>query len=197
MKKSLFFVSLLFFVTTSFAQIKDGKIEVSASGTFGSFSTSTVSNSYSYESEGKTYLSTSIKLGYHLISGFEIEPELYTYIIEKSKPTFVISTNVLYNYSIPDSKIYPFVLLGYGLGNSYPIIVIPNVFIRMSDEFNVGCFNAGVGLKYFINDNVGLRIEYRYQKYSHNDDMQLYNSTQNNQFNVKMHSVLFGFSILL
>ena len=197
MKKSLFLVLLLSVVTTSYAQIKDGKLEISASGAFGSYSSTNISNTHSYDSEGITYLNTSFKLGYHITSGFEIEPELYSLFMEKAKPSFVISANILYNHNIADTKLYPFFLIGYGLGNSYPLLVIPNTYIRNSNKFNVGCFNAGLGLKYFINDYVGLRIEYRYQRYSHSYDDQYYYNTQNGEYKINVHSVLFGFSILL
>lgn len=197
MKKSLFLVLLLTEVTTSFSQIKDGKFEISASGAFGSYSTTNISNNHTYDSEGITYLTTSFKIGYHIKSGFEIEPELYSLFLEKAQPSFVISANVLYNHNIADTKLYPFFLIGYGLGNSYPLIVFPNVYIRNSNKFNIGCFNAGLGLKYFINDYVGLRVEYRYQRYSHSYDDQYYYITRNGEYKINSHSVLFGFSILL
>jgi hypothetical protein len=197
MKKTLFLVSFLLLATTTFAQIQNGKVEVSASGSFGSYSTTNKSNNYSYDSDGITYLNTSFRLGYHISSGFEIEPELYSLFMEKAQPSFVISANILYNHNIADTKLYPFLLIGYGLGNSYPLLVIPNAYIRNSNKFNVGCINVGLGLKYFLNDYVGLRVEYRYQRYSHSYDDQYYYNTQNGEYKINSHSVLFGFSILL
>lgn len=196
MKKSLFYaLQLVLLVTTCYAQIQDGKFEISASGTAGSYSYTSKTNNRSYDSDAITYLNTSIKLGYYITGGLEIEPELYTLFMEKSKPSFVINGNVLYNFNIPETKLNPFLLLGYGLGNAYPLIVFQNAYIRSSDKFDVGCFNTGLGLKYFFNDNVGIRVEYRYQKFSYNDSNLF--TTSDTEYNINTHSVLFGFSILL
>lgn len=198
MKKSFFFMLIVFTTSISFAQIDDGRFEISASGTLGSFSSINKSNYYTtYESEARFYLNTSIKLGYLFLNGFEVEPEIYTFIVEKGKPSFLISSNLVYNYHIKETKFYPFLLLGYGLGNSYPFLTTANAFIRMSDEFDVGCLNAGVGLKYYFNNNVGVRIEYRYQRYNDKTEEYFNNNIYKNEFILNLHSVLFGFSILL
>ena len=196
MKKSFFLVPLLLLATTAFAQIGKGKTEVSAGGSFGSYSTSNKTGSYSYDSEGITYLHASFKIGYYISDGFEAEPELYALFMERSLPSFVVSANFLYNFNITDTKAYPFLLIGYGLGNSYPLLVIHDAYIRNSDKFDVSCINAGFGLKYFFNDYVGLRAEYRYQRYSHTYDDRYYTGTQNGEYKVNAHSVMFGFSLL-
>lgn len=196
MKKSIFLLVLSFFTSLSFSQIEDGRFEISASGTFGSFSFVYKSNSYTDENEGRLYLNTSIKAGYIFFEGIEIEPELYTSIVEKDKPSFLISSNLVYNYYATKTRIYPFILAGYGIGNSYPFITTSNAFIRMSDEFDVGCFNAGIGLKYYLNDNVGIRAEYRYQRYNDKSEERWNNNIYNNKIILNIHSMLFGFSIL-
>jgi opacity protein-like surface antigen len=69
--------------------------------------------------------------------------------------------------------------------------------MRTSNEFNVGCLNAGTGIKYFISKNVGIRVEYRYQKYSDKNEESNGNYTYENEYQIKLHSFLFGLSVLL
>lgn len=154
MKSFIFLMLLVFSTSLSFAQISNGRIELSANGSLGSVSSST----NSYEGEARAYLTTSIKAGYIFYQGLEIEPELYTLIAEKSKPSFLISSNLVYNKNISETTLFPFLLIGYGIGNSFPFLTTSNAFIRISNEFDVKCLNAGFGIKYYFNDNIGLRF---------------------------------------
>ena len=72
-----------------------------------------------------------------------------------------------------------------------------NAFVRMTDEFDVGCVNAGFGLKYYFTNNVGIRVEYRYQSYNSKIEEHFSNTVYKNEITLNMHTVLFGFSILL
>jgi len=69
--------------------------------------------------------------------------------------------NVSYNIII-DKRSIPFVLIGYGLTNTFPLITLP----LMEKDFNVGVLNVGLGVKIFLEKGPALRIEYRYQKFS-------------------------------
>ncbi|MBI5809354.1 MAG: outer membrane beta-barrel protein [Ignavibacteriales bacterium] len=192
MKSFIFLMLLVFSTSLSFAQISNGRIELSANGSLGSVSSST----NSYESEARTYLTTSIKAGYIFYQGLEIEPELYTLIAEKSKPSFLISSNLVYNKNISETTLFPFLLIGYGIGNSFPFLTTSNAFIRISNEFDVKCLNAGFGIKYYFNDNIGLRVEYRYQRYNDKIVENYNNTVYNYDLKLNIHSLLFGFSIL-
>lgn len=197
MKKLLFFVSIIFLSNISYAQIENGRVEISGSLTLGSFSTSYKSNDFSTETEGRLYLNTSIKAGYFFLNGFELEPEIYTYFLEKGKPSFLISTNLAYNYHIENTNFYPFILIGYGIGNSLPFITTTNAYLRTSEDFDIGCINAGVGLKYFFTNNVGIRAEYRYQNYTDKNEEHWDNHVYNNEYKIKLNSLLFGLSVIL
>lgn len=197
MKRIVFFVLIILLANISNAQINERRVEISGSLTFGSFSTSYKSNTFSTEADGRVYLNTSLKIGYFLVKGFEIEPEIYTYFAEKNKPSFLFNGNLAYNHRIEETNFYPFILIGYGVGNSLPLITTINAYMRTSNEFNVGCLNAGTGIKYFISKNVGIRVEYRYQKYSDKNEESNGNYTYENEYQIKLHSFLFGLSVLL
>lgn len=187
MKKLLFFIVILFFANISFAQIHDNRFEISGSIMLGSFSTAYKTKGYSSNTEGKLYLNTSLKIGYFIFEGLEIEPEVYSYILEKSKPSFLLNCNLAYNYHIERSNFYPFILAGYGVGNSLPFLAT-NAYLRTSDKFDIGVLNAGAGLKYFITTHVGIRIEYRYQKYKDNIEEYSNGDTYKGEFDIKFSS---------
>ncbi len=193
MKKSFLIVFILFLFHTSFAQINGRRFEISASGNLGSVSTISESGDYTYESEARLYFNTYIRAGYFLSGGFEFEPEFYTFLTERGKPSFVMSANFVYNHQIGVTKFFPFLLIGYGLGNSYPILTMTNSYIRMSDKLDVSCLNAGAGLKYFFNKNIAFRTEFRYQRFHDKLESNIYTTSE---FTEKLNSLLIGFSIL-
>ncbi|MDH7605232.1 MAG: outer membrane beta-barrel protein [Melioribacter sp.] len=192
MKKSFLIIFIIFFSYISFAQIESKRFEISASGSLGSVSSKSESGDYTYESEARLYFNSFIRAGYFLHGGFEFEPEFYTFLTEGGKPSFVVSANIAYNQQIGETKFYPFLLIGYGLGNSYPFLTMTNSYIRMSDEFDVGCLNAGFGLKYFINNSIAIRTEFRYQRF--HDEIK--GSFYTQEHTIKINSLLIGFSIL-
>ncbi|MEJ5351428.1 MAG: outer membrane beta-barrel protein [Melioribacteraceae bacterium] len=193
MKKSFLIILALLFSQISFAQIEGRRFEISSSGSLGTVSSVSESGNYTYESDAKFYFNAFIRAGYFLYGGFQFEPEFYTFLVEGEKPSFVVSGNIAYNHKIMDTKFYPFVLVGYGLGNSYPFLTATNAFIRMSDKFDVTCLNAGFGLKYFFTNSVAVRTEYRYQRFHD----KLEDSYSNSEYTRKLNSLLIGFSILI
>jgi opacity protein-like surface antigen len=197
MKKMFVVIIPLLFSSPIFAQTEKGNLELSISGSFGSFSQTSKSNDYTYEGESRLYLTTSLRVGYYFLDSFQFEPELFVYYSENNQPMYNINGNFAYNYNIPESSIKPFVLLGYGLGNSYPFLPSSGAFIRVKNDFNIGCFNAGAGIKVFVNKSVAIRIEYRYQRYDDKEQDNWNGNNYNNEVILNIHKVLFGVSFIL
>lgn len=197
MRKIIVVIILFLFSAVAFAQTEKDNIELSASFSFGSFSHTFKSNNSTYNSESTLYLTTSIRAGYYLYYSFQFEPELFVYYVEKNSPTYNINANFAYNFLILESNIRPFLLIGYGLGNSLPFFPSNNAFIRVKNNLDIGCFNAGAGIKLFINKNIALRTEYRYQRFNSKDKEQSDGNTYDYETILNIHKVLFGLSFFL
>jgi len=151
-----------------FAQHWDGKdLELSLSGGLKNFR------------NGNNFFTTyfiSPRLGCFVVSGLEIEPELSFLVTSGSHPLYMLNGDVSYNFNTDKNGI-PFVLVGYGLANTYPII---------KNDIVVGVLNVGVGVKIFLEEGPTFRVEYRYQNFS--------SPSSNDE--VRIHTVHFGFVIL-
>lgn len=195
-------LSLLVIVSTipAISQTQQGAWEFSVSGTFSSVTLSTESSGYSgthtYGSdEAIDYFSLLLRPGFYVIDGLEIEPEINWGAADRVPPSYSFSGNVAYTYLIPGTRLAPFALAGYGIGNGIP--VLQRMMERSSDEFDIGVLNLGAGLKLFAAKQVALRVEYRYQRYSHEATVGggLYSSTMKSTFN--FHNVFLGVSVFL
>lgn len=197
MKKLLFslFVMLFFAIQLS-AQTEKGKFELSATGTLGSYTIST-KYSYSYSNYSNShedtykYVLLGLRPGYFLIDNLEFEPEILATFAEKDEPSFSLSANAAYNIRIPESRIVPFVLAGYGLSNSIP--VLNTLLGRTSDKMDIGNLNLGLGAKVFITQSAAIRAEYRYQRFTW-DNSTSYSSSSTT---IDSHRLLFGISFFL
>jgi hypothetical protein len=116
------------------------------------------------------------RLGYFVITGLEVEPELMFMFTPGSHPVYILNSDVSYNFNT-NKKGVPFVLVGYGIANRYPII---------KKDFAVGVLNVGVGVKFFLEEGPTVRLEYRYQKFS----------LSSSRDEVRIHTVHLGFVIL-
>jgi len=68
----------------------------------------------------------------------------------------------------------------------------------LSTDFGVGVLNAGVGAKTFLRENIALRVEYRYQKFSGEGSTGSDGfSTFTQRIDTRIHTVQFGLSVLL
>jgi len=196
MNKYLFFILLLFLSVNICAQFEQGRLELSVSGSLGTFSNIYKSGDYISNSESRFYFTTTLRTGFFIFDSFQIEPELFVYLVEKNLPTYSVNANLAYNFSFHKSNIKPFVLLGYGLGNSYPFLLSSGSLMRVKNEFDIGCINAGVGVKTLVSENVAIRIEYRYQRYDYKEEKKSINSP-GNEYVLNIHKVLFGVSFFL
>lgn len=193
MKRSALFL-LLFVIFTSnlFSQTEKGQRELSLSGMFGSFSESVKSPNYNREDKSTTYMILALRLGFFLTKEFELEPEVLLTTIKNTEPSINLSANVSYNLGINESNITPFILAGYGIGNSIPILNM--LFGRTSNKLDIGNLNLGGGMKIFVTKQVAAKVEYRYQHFSYDTDNYGGGKTE---YKINSHRLLVGFSIFL
>jgi Outer membrane protein beta-barrel domain len=165
-------VALAITVETA-AQVTSGSWELSLSATMGSVSSSTEytygGKTSTYEGEAETYLSLAIRPGFFVVDGLSIEPELLWTAIEGDRPAIAVLGGLSYTFTIPESPVAPFILVGYGIGNGIPIA--QRLIGRTSSDFDVSALNVGGGLKVFVSPNVAFRAEYRYQRYSWQEEI--------------------------
>jgi opacity protein-like surface antigen len=199
MKNILAVVCLVFACESLSSQTQQGTWELSLSGNLGSVSGSSETTgsfgSSKSELESQGYLSLALRPGFYIIDGLVVEPEILWTAVEKDPPSFSLSGNLAYNFSIPQSHITPFVLVGYGTGNAIPLF--QRLLFRSSDKLDISVLNIGAGLKFFVAERIALRTEYRYQRYSQERTFSSgsFNSTTKTIQN--FHNVFFGFSIFL
>jgi len=185
MKTALFVLLIALVVPRSEAQPRDGrKLELSLSGAYQTYSTSN-----SLQSVSVFFINT--RLGFFVFGGLELEPEALCLLSSGSDPTYALNGNVVYNI-VASAKAVPFFLVGYGTANTVPFLNVP--FTRIS--FPVGVLNLGAGLKIFIKDDVAIRVEYRYQRFSGEARESNYGYVYSNSVDSRIHSIQFGFSVL-
>lgn len=193
-------VILLLMNICAHAQINGKRVELSFSGAFGEakLSYESTSPTYSYTSDGKFhyYLFSNIRFGYLLNANFEVEPEIQVLLLENVDPSYSINANLVYNIGIDSSRIKPFLLIGYGIGNAVPFYgSLFNIESYEGNKLSVNQFNAGLGMKIFITNNIAIRNEYRFQKYSYTKDYSNIRTTS--KYTYYFHQLLFGVSFLL
>ena len=176
-------------------QTEQGSWEFSLSSNLGLVSRSSeYSSPYgSSQSEGEPegFLTLALRPGYYLADGLAFEPEFLWTAIEGIPPSFSLSGNLAYNFRIEGSRATPFVLLGYGLGNAIPIF--QRVAVRTSDQWNIPVVNAGAGVKFFATEQVAVRLEYRFQRYSQEESSGSGSWKSSTQF----HNIFMGIALFL
>ena len=185
--KTLQSLLLAIAITTSlFAQPNpQNHTEVSLSGLYQNYSTANSSTS-----TGAFLISP--RVGFYVIKGLEIEPEAMFMFISGSDPVYLLNANISYNF-ISSAKTVPFLLIGYGISNTVPFLNVPSY----RTDFGINVFNIGGGLKTYLNENVALRVEYRYQRFSgQNEENNGFYSYSQNVDN-RIHTIQVGFSVLL
>jgi Outer membrane protein beta-barrel domain len=170
-----------------FAQPREGKNkELSLSGCYQNYSSGSGS-----ETSGAFLLSP--RLGFYVVKGLELEPEILLMFSSGTDPIYMFNGNVCYNF-ISQGKGVPFILIGYGISNTVPFFNVP--FTRTS--FSIGVFNLGAGVKAYMNEDVALRLEYRYQRFSSRGTTTTYGDySYSQEVNTRIHTIQFGLSVLL
>jgi opacity protein-like surface antigen len=185
------------------SQIRQGTWEFSFSATAGevsgsseyssSFGTSTFNSTFKMASQ--KYVSLVVRPGFYVVDGLELEPEVYLTAVDGSPPAIALSGNLAYNISIPESRVTPFLLVGYGVGNGIP--VLGRLLTRSSADLDITVLNAGAGVKVFIVDHVAFRVEYRHQRFSYEDSGGSAPFFFTTKFSQNFNNILFGLSVFL
>ena len=187
MKTLWIILFLVIAITSVFAQPSGEKNkELSISGSYQNYS-----SGGSSESTGAFLISP--RLGFFVAEGFEIEPEFVAMFASGSDPAYMINGNISYNF-ITAGKAVPFLLVGYGLANTVPFFNVP--FLKT--DFKVDVLNVGGGVKAFLREDVAIRFEYRYQKFSGQGETSVYSFySYTEKIDTRIHTVQFGLSVLL
>ena len=110
------------------------------------------------------YFSLTVRVG-RLINGpLELEPEILWTARKGRSPSYAVAGNFSYNIVLSRSdRIILFPLVGYGFARGIP--AQGNITDTAGTKPKLSLFNVGAGLKMLVTDNVGIRLEYRYQQY--------------------------------
>ena len=179
------------------AVFKQASWELNFTGSLGSIeSQAEYSSSYYYfqgsDSESRMYIQLGIIPAYYLTDGLAIEPEINLLAVESEDPAFLLLGNLAYTLNIENSRFFPFLRAGYGITNSVQIPVNGNLS-KLSGDMDIGVLNLGGGLKTLLTENILLRTEINYRKFSY--------SKEGTGYTYSMHissiALVFGFSVLL
>lgn len=189
MRPIILSICVIFTLTSLRAQTQQGSWELSFSGNLGVMSasaeTATPTGTISSSTESRGYIALAARPGLYLTEGLVIEPELFWTAIKNEPPAFSLSANFAYNFTIPNSRVRPFLLVGYGIGNGIPSF--ERLIFRSSNKLDIPVLNAGAGLKLFVTERIALRTEYRFQRYNA--------SQYSTKYVSNYHNVFFGFSV--
>ena len=168
------------------AQPREGKNkELSLSGSYQNYSTGSSSSS-----SGAFLISP--RLGFFVLGGLELEPEVVLMFSSGSEAAYMLNGNVSYNF-ISEGKAVPFLLAGYGLANTVPFFNVPLTRIG----FSVDVLNLGGGVKAFLREDIAIRFEYRFQKFSGQRQSTYSGFSFTQKVDMRIHTVQFGLSVLL
>ena len=185
-------------LTSVRAQFQQGDVELALSGTVGAWSTSYTFGQQT-NSESRNVLMLGITTGYFLTDGFSVEPEFVFMAVEKQSPGHSILANVSYTYFGAESKVAPFVRVGYGISNSFSFMGNQSFLSRVSDKLDVTVLQAGGGIKVLVATGAAIRLELNYKNQSFTrEDPGFFGS---GSFETKMGNtyvgLLVGLSVLL
>jgi opacity protein-like surface antigen len=179
-------LSILATMTLSSQPREGNNIELGLSGSY-------QNRSLGSNTETVGSLIVNPRVGFYVFKGLEFEHEMVFMFFSGSTTAYNINGNISYNF-ISTSNTVPFLLVGYGLANTIPYFNVPLSTI----DFGVNVLNLGGGLKVFLNDNVAVRIEYRFQKFSGQHENTFYSWYPFTEtVDSRIHTIQFGLSVLL
>ncbi|MEJ2196827.1 MAG: hypothetical protein P8X73_18485 [Ignavibacteriaceae bacterium] len=210
MKKIIMTFIIIFITTSLSAQVinitdrqkfKQFDWECNTSLSIGLSSKSSESSSQYYYSNnsgnGEFYSEISLALGFYILDGLSIEPEI-EYNFFEGDATLSLIGNVAYTLNLPGKKIYPFFKIGYGISgySAYGY----NYYERSSGLFeslNAKVINAGIGLKIVQSSLFAMRIELNYKniRYAHSQEV-LYDGSYDISTNTSALSIKIGGSFI-
>jgi hypothetical protein len=216
MKKICFILTIFLIITSDYAQVnekserqfyKQGDWEFGFSSNIGSRSEQTKGTSISYYSydnsqyfytydytEKGPYLNLGVSIGFYLLNGLSIEPELNLNSYAEGFSASILG-NLCYTIYLQQKNIYPYLKLGYGLSSD------PENSDGLFEPLDFKTINAGAGLKFKYSLTMAFRIEMNYRNingshtYSYSD--QYSSNSTNYEITTSIISFSLGISILL
>jgi len=192
---ALVIAAVILFFSNSFSQISKGNWEISFSGDAGEQSSTTevTANNYheQYDGTSQDYLIFALRAGYFVTNGLEIEPEFMETAVKNETPCFSLGANAEYNFQMNSRSVVPFILAGYGVSNAVPFSDV--MLFNQTGDLKIGHWNLGAGIKFLVSKTVGIRVEYRHQQYSYDEDQ--YGVSISNK--LYYNKILFGVSLFL
>jgi hypothetical protein len=196
MKKSILLtVCFLFFTLSGVAQFKEGDVELSLSGGFGSQSEE-FTNSGKTRSESVKYFGFSIQPSYYLVDNFSIGVSLDLLAAEKQDPVRSFLFNIGYTFHISNSNLYPYGTVGYGISNSAPF-PLGTVFYSATHNMDINVFTAGAGIKILLSKSILLKFELNYRNNSWTYEYKSGYYSDKTDYTYSTFGVLYGISVLL
>lgn len=157
---------------------------------------------YSNESSDREFnLIFSASIGYCIIDGLSIEPELDINLVTDVETSISILANLSYTFHIPKKKTYPFIKLGYGVSNYYSDSYIGYQNESGGNSLDTRVFNAGTGVKFLYSSGLALKLEINFKNYNYSISSsysnEYFQNTTQIDGDMNVLSLSIGFSILL
>lgn len=145
--------------------------ECAVAFSIGLSSTSFESSEQNYYGNGngdsEFYSEISLALGFFILDGLSIEPEI-EYNFFEGDATLSLIANVAYTFNIPRKKIYPFIKVGYGIsGFTVYRYYYYGGTNGLFESLDAKVINAGAGLKIVQSSSFAMRIELNYKNISY------------------------------
>ena len=191
MRPTLCLAAALLLAASSFAQPLPGKkFELSISGGYQHFS--------SGSSTSSSLFFLSPRFGVFVTEGLEVEPEITSMFTSGADPAYVANGNLAYNFKA-QGRALVFVLAGYGIANGIPI---EGVVTGGMKDVTFGVLNLGAGVKILFSEDVAVRTEFRYQRFSGTYQNQYWldvapQGSASQSYEVTLFSVQFGLTVFL
>ncbi len=172
MKTKIVFISLILFILNGYAQVrevgvrqyyKQGDIELSFFSNLGKVIRTVTA--YNYRNEEYTYEDDYLHffigatVGYYIIDGLSIEPEVDFITIIGSDPSYTIIGNLCYTVFSSLENNYFYVKLGYGWGAA-------GNYYYEADNSGYRIINSAIGFKARISSSFTYRLELNYRNMS-------------------------------
>jgi hypothetical protein len=197
---------------------KQGEFEVNFSTNIGvGFSKSNVTNTSQYfnyndstyhaETHNSEYSDRPFNfvitaaLGFCILDGLTVEPELDINLITDSEVSISLLGNLTYNFNIPRKNIFPFIKIGYGISNYVSGHYYGYSSGAGDNSLDTKVFNAGVGLKLIYSSGMAMKLEINYKHFSYSNsssyDEEYYMGSYESDTVVNALAFSIGYSILL
>ncbi|HEX9253322.1 MAG TPA: hypothetical protein VF870_13835 [Ignavibacteriaceae bacterium] len=175
--KKIFLALMLILVSSLTAQVRNiserqyfrqSDWEVASSFAIGLSKTTYESTSQNYYAGGSSdeqfYSEISLAIGFFILEGLSIEPEL-DYNFFQDDATFSMIANISYTLHIPKKSIYPFFKVGYGKSGfrGYSYSPYPDNSEGLFGSLNANLINASAGLKIIQSSSFAMILELNYK----------------------------------